>query len=162
MLEFLTTYGWIIWVALILVFAIIEMLTLDFLFLMLGLGSVGGLIAQVAGAPWWVQIIVAAALAVVLLIFLRPSLLRHLKRGADPAKSNVEALTGQSGRALTEITHETGQARLGNGDVWTARIPDTDDAVVVKPGQQLTVLAIQGATAIVAPQITIQEESADV
>jgi membrane protein implicated in regulation of membrane protease activity len=151
MTEFVASYGWIVWLGLVLVFGVIEMLTLDLIFLMLGIGSIGGLIADLLGAPWWVQILVAAVVAIALLAFLRPPLLHRLKRGGDPAKSNVEALLGLHGRAVTRITGDGGQARLDNGDTWTARVPQGAETLEVHAGQQITVVEIQGATAIVIP-----------
>ena len=56
----ITSFAWIVWLVLILVFVIIEMLTLDFVFLMIAVGSVGGLLSGLFGAPWWLQIIIAA------------------------------------------------------------------------------------------------------
>src|SRR4051794_13824908 len=96
-LDFLATYAWIVWLALILIFGIIELTTLEFTFLMLAVGSLGGLIAGLLGVPWWAQFIIAAVLSVLLLFAVRPSLLRALKRGGDPALSNVDALLGLSG-----------------------------------------------------------------
>ena len=74
--DAVTTWAWVVWLVLILVFIIVEVLTLDFTFLMLAVGSLGGLIASVLGAPWWAGIIVAGVLALLLLFFVRPPLLR--------------------------------------------------------------------------------------
>ena len=49
--QFLTDYAWILWLGLILVFLIIEMNTLEFTFLMIALGSLGGLVSGAFGAP---------------------------------------------------------------------------------------------------------------
>ncbi len=66
----ITSFAWIAWLVLILVFIIIEMLTLDFVFLMIAVGSIGGLVSGFVGTPWWGQLIVAALLSVVLLFFI--------------------------------------------------------------------------------------------
>ena len=55
MADFLASYAWVIWLALILVFLVIETLTLDLIFLMLAIGSVGGLVAHFAGATGVLQ-----------------------------------------------------------------------------------------------------------
>lgn len=140
-------WAWIGWLVLIAAFLVIEMLTLDFTFLMLALGSVLGLVADFAGAPIWVQVLIAAAGAAVLLFFLRPPLLKRLRRGEDPAKSNVDAIVGLRGIALEEITRISGQAKLANGDTWTARVRGD---VSVPQGVPLTVTEISGATAFVS------------
>ncbi|MEO6116806.1 MAG: NfeD family protein, partial [Pseudolysinimonas sp.] len=61
--DVLTSWAWVFWLALILVFLIIEVLTLSFVFLMVAVGSLGGLIAGLLGAPWYVELIVAAVLS---------------------------------------------------------------------------------------------------
>ena len=48
--DVVSTWAWVAWLALILVFLIVEVLTLDFTFLMLAIGSFGGLIAGLVGA----------------------------------------------------------------------------------------------------------------
>ena len=65
--DVLTEFAWIVWLGLILIFLIIEVSTLEFTFLMIALGSLGGLVSGLFGLPWWAQILVAAALALVLL-----------------------------------------------------------------------------------------------
>jgi membrane protein implicated in regulation of membrane protease activity len=151
MTEFLTEYAWILWLALILLFIIVEMLSLELTFLMLGIGSLGGLAAGLLGAPLWLQIIVAALLSVLLLFGLKPPLLRALKRGGDPALSNVDALLGMSGLVLTTVGEFGGHVKLSNGETWTARVSPTVDLPELVEGQRVLVTAIDGATAYVAP-----------
>ncbi|MGX5680528.1 NfeD family protein [Schumannella luteola] len=148
LLDFLTSYAWIVWLALILIFVIIEVTTLEFTFLMLAVGSLGGLISGLASAPWWLQVIIAAVLSLLLLFVVRPALLRALKRGADPAKSNVEALIGLTGVVTNDYSGNASHVKLANGDTWTAR---RDDHEALVEGQRITVTAIDGATAVVAP-----------
>lgn len=141
-------WAWIGWIVLIAVFLVIEMLTLDFTFLMLGLGSTVGLITDLVGLPVWAQVIVAAAAAALFILFLRPPLLKRLRRGEDPTKSNVDALIGLRGVALQEITQISGQVKLSNGDTWTARV---SSGVAIPQGSPVAINAINGATAIVRP-----------
>ncbi len=154
-LDFLVTYSWIVWIALILIFGIIELTTLEFTFLMLAIGSFGGLIAGFVGAPWWVQIIVAGVLAVLLLAALRPALLRRLKKGGDPALSNVDALIGLTGVVTNDFSGNANHAKLANGETWTARLGATDSfpgsGRALVEGERVVVIAIEGATAVVVP-----------
>ncbi|MEF2979277.1 NfeD family protein [Subtercola sp. YIM 133946] len=151
MADFLASYAWVIWLALILVFLVVETLTLDLIFLMLAVGSVGGLLAHFAGAPFLLQIPIAGVIALLLIFTLRPPLLRRLRRGGDPTKSNVEALLGIEGRVLAPVTTTTGTVRLSNGDTWTARVFPTAPAQQLLPGETVFVKAIDGATALVEP-----------
>jgi membrane protein implicated in regulation of membrane protease activity len=148
-LDFLASNSWIVWLALILIFAIIELTTLEFTFLMLAIGSLGGLVAGLAGLPWWVQLIVAALLSVLLLFALRPALLRRLKRGGDPARSNIDALLGLTGVVTIDVTGNANHVKLANGEVWTARLSGAQRALV--EGERVVVTAIDGATAVVVP-----------
>jgi membrane protein implicated in regulation of membrane protease activity len=147
----LTSYMWIVWLVLIFAFAIIELLSLEFTFLMLAVGSLGGLGANLLGAPWWLQILVALVLSVLLLLTIRPVLLHRLRRGEDPTPSNVEALLGMTGRVLLAIGENGGQVKLLNGDTWTARLSQLTEAREVVPGERIVVTAIEGSTAIVVP-----------
>lgn len=148
--EFVTEYAWIFWLALILIFVIVEVLTVDLTFLMLGLGSIGGLLTAVLGLPWWVQILVAGTLSVLLLFALRPPLLRLLKSGGDPAKSNVDALLGLRGTVSSDFAGTTGHVKLANGEIWTARLA-IPPAFPLQTGDRVVVTAIEGATAVVVP-----------
>lgn len=148
----LTDYLWIIWLGFILVCVIIELLTLEFTFLMIGVGSLGGLAANLLDLDWWVQILVAALLSVLLLVLIRPVLLRVMKKGADPTPSNVAALIGLSGRVVATIGVTGGLVKLANGETWTARLSDLSPASSVDPGDTVTVSAIEGSTAVVVPR----------
>lgn len=146
--DFLANYAWIVWLALILVFGIVEMATLQFIFLMLAIGSLGALVAGLFGAPWWVQIIVAAVLSILLLFAVRPPLLRRLGRGGDPARSNVDALIGLTGIVTNDYSGNASHVKLTNGETWTAKL--TEDRPLVE-GERVVVTAIDGATAVVVP-----------
>jgi membrane protein implicated in regulation of membrane protease activity len=122
-------------------------------FLMLAVGSVGGLVSGLFGVPWWWQLVIAAALSVLLLFTLRPPLLHALRRGGDPTPSNVDALLGSAGRVVLTTSGSTGQVKLSNGETWTARLAaGSTEPIVV--GSPVIVIAIEGATAVVAPAET--------
>lgn len=148
----LTEYLWIVWLVFIFVCVIIELLSLEFTFLMIAVGSLGGLGANLLGWTWWLQFIVAAVLSVLLILTIRPLLLRVMKRGADLTPSNVAALMGLSGRVVTPLTEGSGLVRLANGETWTARIADTSQPRNIGEGERVIVVSIEGSTAVVAPE----------
>lgn len=148
--DVLVTWAWVIWLALILVFVIIELFTLDFTFLMLAAGSLGGLVAGFLSAPVWAQIVTAGVLALLLLFLLRPPLLRRFRRGGDPTPSNVDALLGLTGTVVREFSDARGQVKLANGETWTARLADGLTGELVE-GEKVVVTGIEGATAVVVP-----------
>jgi membrane protein implicated in regulation of membrane protease activity len=151
--DFLTAWSWVFWLALILVFIVVEVLSLSFVFLMLAVGSLGGLVAGLIGAPWWVQVIVAGALSLILLFFVRPPLLHVMKRGSDGARSNIDALMGLQGSVVVEFDDHgrNGQVKLANGETWTSRLVDGSTGKAPTEGQRVIVSSIDGATAVVTP-----------
>jgi len=149
--DFLVNYAWVIWLALILVFIVIEVFTLDFTFLMLAVGSVGGLLSSFTAIPFWAQIVITAVLAVLLIFAVRPPLLRRLRSGEDPTLSNIDALLGMAGTVANDFADGSGHVKLANGETWTARLSPAAEGIVVEAGHRVTVVSIQGATAVVAP-----------
>lgn len=146
----LTQYLWILWLVLALVFIVIELLTLEFTFLMLATGSlVGGLGANLLGWPWWVQIGLAAVLAGLLIFTIRPLLLRALRRSGDHTPSNVDALYGMGGRVVVDFVEGGGMVRLDNGETWTSK---TATDVELREGERVVVTRILGSIAEVAPR----------
>lgn len=146
LIQSIEQFAWIGWIVLILVLVTIETLTLEMTFLMLGLGGVAGLVSGLAGAPLWLQVIVAAGVAALLLLVLRPPLLRRLRQGEDPAPTGIDALRGMRGIVVATTGPVGGQVRLANGDIWTAR---TAAAVELDPGVGVIVTQVDGATAVV-------------
>ncbi|MEI7516937.1 MAG: NfeD family protein [Mycobacteriaceae bacterium] len=123
-----------------------EALTGDMSLLMLS----GGALAA-AGSSWlldlplWADGVVFGVVSLLLLLLVRPVARRRLTGGAgllDP----VKALEGKPALVLEPVSRHHGQVKL-DGEVWTAR-PYQDDEVY-QPGDQVTVMHIDGATAVV-------------
>ena len=147
--EEISTIAWVVWAALILIFLVVEIFSLDFTFLMLGVASIGGVVAAALGVPWFFQLLIVGVLAVLLIFTVRPPLLRALRKGGDETPSNVEALIGLRGTVSTAFRNGSGHVKLTNGDTWTARGAGTSEDLPL--GDTVVVVAIEGATAVVAP-----------
>ncbi|WP_081503507.1 NfeD family protein [Salinibacterium sp. PAMC 21357] len=161
MLVDLTQYLWILWLALVVLFIVIEVLTLEFTFLMIAAGTlIGGLGANLLGWPWWLQIALAAAISGLLIFTIRPVLLMNLEKGADPAKSNVDALYELGGRVTGAFANGVGEVKLDNGETWTARIDDRSPIAAISVGKRIAVAGIEGAIAVVVPEPVDIAESA--
>lgn len=149
----LTQYLWIAWLVFVVVCVIIEVLTLEFTFMMIAAGSLlGGLGTNLIGAEWWVQILAAAIIAGLLLFTIRPLLLRTLDRGEPPALTNVDALMGMAARVTTAFADGNGYVKLANGETWTARVAPQFETLTLAEGDRVVVTRIDGATAEVAPR----------
>ena len=145
----LTDYAWIGWIAIIAILLVIEMLSGELTFLMLSIGGVAGVASSLLGAPIWLQVIAVAVVAAVLLLFIRPPLLKRMKRPRDPQKFNVDALIGLAGTVQQPVTPTTGTVKLSNGQAWTAR---TATARQIPSGALIYVQQVSGATVYVTDQ----------
>src|SRR5690242_3188675 len=104
--------GWLWWVGGGLVLGILEMLSLDLVLIMFAGGALAGAAAYALGAPLAVQILVAGITAVVLLLTLRPWLLRHLKGRVDLPETNAAALVGRPAVVVSTVDGTTGRVKL--------------------------------------------------
>ncbi len=134
------------WLLGALVLAGAETLTGDMFLLML---AGGALAAAGSGAvfdgPIWADGVVFLVVSVLLLLGVRPALRRRLARDTAP-RTGIEALTGRDARVLEQVAGHTGRVLL-DGQVWSAR--PLNDGDVYEPGATVTVMAIDGATAVV-------------
>ena len=159
MLPDLTQYLWIAWLVLALLFIIVELVTLEFTFLMLAAGTlIGGLGVNLLGGPWWLQVAAAAAVSALLLFTIRPLLLRVLHRGKDRALTNVDALYGMGARVLAPFVDDLGSVRLDNGETWTARL--SADAPAVAIGDRVRVVTVLGS-AVEVTSAPLPERTSD-
>jgi membrane protein implicated in regulation of membrane protease activity len=137
----------LIWLIAALVLAGAEVLTGDLFLLMLG----GGALAAAAGnwlfdLPVWADGLVFLVVSILLLVLVRPTLRRHLTAGKGLPEP-MKALEGKSALVLDKVARHEGQVKL-DGQVWSARPLNEDD--VYHPGDHVTVVHIDGATAVVS------------
>lgn len=136
----------LIWLVAGVVLAAAEAATGDFFLLMLG-GAALATAGFAAGTdlPVWVDAIFFAVVSLALVAGVRPLLLR---RFATPPllATNTAALPGRHALVLEEVSEHRGQVKL-DGQVWTAR--PLDPTEVYPPGSTVTVMEIEGATALV-------------
>jgi membrane protein implicated in regulation of membrane protease activity len=157
----LTQYLWIMWLILIFVCVTIELLTLEFTFLMIAFGAVAGLGADLLGWEWWVQFLTAATVSVLLILLIRPILLRYMRGGEDPTPSNIAALDGMAGRVVSSVTATGGLVKLANGETWSARLTPDSTIETIGAGASVRVVLVDGATVVVAPSDTRRDERPD-
>ena len=137
----------LIWLIAALALAGAEALTGDLFLLMLS----GGALAA-AGSSWlldwpiWADGLVFLLFSVLLLVGVRPALRRRLTSGPG-LPERAKALEGKSALVLDRVARHEGQVKL-DGEVWTARPYNESD--VYDAGDQVTVVHIDGATAVVS------------
>lgn len=148
--------SWIAWLGIALVLGAIEIATVDFIFIMLAGGAVGGAGAAALGLGITGQVLTAAAVSVLLLGLVRPWAKKRFT--VDKSNRPLLGVAGHVGRTATvvqTVTHAGGQVRIA-GELWSARCDPTD---VFAEGEAVLVTAIDGATAVVARIQTPQDDS---
>ncbi|WP_375390157.1 NfeD family protein [uncultured Amnibacterium sp.] len=148
----LFAYTWVLWLVVVVAAVVLELLSLNLVFAMIAIGSlVGGLGTWLLGWPVAVQVLAAAVLSALLVFIIRPVLYRLLVAGRPRELTNVDALSGMTARATVPFVDGGGFARLANGETWTARLDTANEHAEVGAGARLTVVSIDGATAVVSP-----------
>lgn len=135
----------LIWLVAGVAFVAAEVLSGDFVLLMLGLGALGAAGADAMFGSLAADVAVFALLTVGLIVLARPALKRRLA-STDYVPTNVHALVGGKATVVSEVDARTGQVKIG-GEVWSARA--LAEGAVFEPGRSVTVVEISGATAIV-------------
>jgi membrane protein implicated in regulation of membrane protease activity len=147
LVEWLSDNVWAVWMTLAIVFGVVETLTADLVFLMLAGGALAGVAASLLGAPLAVSALVVAVASAALLGVVRPVARRHVQT-APLVRTGTAALIGSRGRVVEPVDGNGGTIKLG-GEIWTARA--VDGAGPLAPGTPVSVIRIEGATALVYP-----------
>jgi membrane protein implicated in regulation of membrane protease activity len=134
------------WLIFALALAGAEVLTGDMFLLMLGGGALAASVtAWLTDWPILGDGAVFLVVSVLLVVLVRPALRQRL----TPARglpTGIEALKGKSAVVLDRVARDAGQVKL-DGQIWTARPYNDDD--IYEPGESVTVMHIEGATAVV-------------
>jgi membrane protein implicated in regulation of membrane protease activity len=138
--------SWLAWLAAALVLGAIEAASVHFVFVMLAGGALAGGIAAAFGASLPVQVVVAVVVAAALLATVRPVAKRYFTV-PDNDGIGSRAQVGRSALVLETVTEQDGRVKLG-GETWSART--RPGATLCLPGQEVRVVSIEGATAIVS------------
>ena len=104
-------------------------------------------VAAGLGAPLEIQGLVFVAVSTLSLILVRPVAKKWREGHVNAADSiGLEALKGGPALVLERVDNHGGLVKV-DGDVWTARAFDGDQ--VLEPGEEVNVVEIRGATALV-------------
>ncbi|MFF4524833.1 NfeD family protein [Streptomyces bluensis] len=112
---------------------------------MLAVGAVAGTVTAGLGGDVVLQVVVFAVVSTALIAVVRPIAARH--RSQRPQHSTgIDALKGKHAVVLERVDSRGGRIKLA-GEVWSARALDAAQAYEV--GQEVDVVDIEGATAII-------------
>ncbi|GHA18142.1 NfeD family protein [Streptomyces echinoruber] len=112
---------------------------------MFAVGAVAAAVAAGLGAGVVLQVLVFVVVSVALISVVRSLAARYTVQRPQLA-TGIDALKGKQAVVLERVDGTGGRIKLA-GEVWSARALDTDRTYEV--GQQVDVVDIEGATAIV-------------
>jgi membrane protein implicated in regulation of membrane protease activity len=139
---------WAAWLGAAALLGVAEMFSLDLVLIMLAVGAVAGMVTAILGAPFALQVLVAAGASIAMLGVVRPALARRLHGGPELSLGHGK-LVGQRGVVTEEITGlQHGRIKLA-GEIWSAA--PYDENITITAGETVEVLQIKGATAYVHP-----------
>ena len=148
--------AWWIWVALVIIFALIEVFTLGLTTVWFALAALVVVFLSFLKISMPVQFLIFIIISAVLLVFTRPLAVKKFKLGR--VKTNVDSLIGKHALVIRKIGEfEIGEAKV-NGQIWTAR---SDTNTEIAEGKKCEVLRIEGVRLVVRPLAELEEENHD-
>ena len=139
----------LVWLLIGILLMIAEVVSGDFVLIMLGVGALFGAGAEVLTGNAFVDVAVFALASVGMLVLVRPTLKRRFLAGPN-IRTNTDALVGARAVVLSTVDFDTGRVKIG-GDVWSARCM-SEAHEPIEPGTSVTVVEISGATAVVSAE----------
>lgn len=112
---------------------------------MFAVGAVAAAVTAALGGGVVLEVVVFVIVSVALVAVVRPIANRH-RTGRPELATGIEALKGRQAVVLERVDSSGGRIKLA-GEVWSARTLDTGQSY--EAGQQVDVVEIDGATAIV-------------
>ena len=134
-----------LWLALFVVFLIVEAGTVALVSIWFALGALAALVSCVLGAEMWLQITVFLVVSLVLLALLW----KRVRSKLTTTKTNVDSVIGAEGyvtEAIDNLSY-TGRVKLG-GITWAAR---STSGAGIQVGTLVKVERIEGVKVFVSP-----------
>lgn len=135
----------IVWLALLIIFAVAEAATVGLTSVWFAIGSLGALVCALAGGNIWLQLGIFIVLSLVCLVALRPLAKKYLNTRVEP--TNADRVIGQEARVTQDIDNIQGTGAVTIGGVtWTAR---SEHDTPIPTGAMVRVLRIEGVKVMV-------------
>lgn len=134
------------WLGLMILFIIIEIVTLGLYTIWFAGGALAAFFTSIADLPIPGQLGVFVVVSAALFILVRPSVVRKFNKNRE--KTNVDSIIGECAVVSKQIRNVDGEGQVMlKGMEWTART--TDDNVTLEQGTKVIVRAVEGVKLIV-------------
>lgn len=135
----------IIWLIVAAVMIVAEIVSLGLTSIWFAGGALVAAVIAQCGGHWALQLVCFAAVSVLLLVFTRPLLAKHMMK--ENVKTNVESLIGEKAVVKERIDNLKSEGVvLVNGLEWTSR--SVDDSVI-DAGTKVEIVEVKGVKLIV-------------
>ncbi|MBQ4561627.1 MAG: NfeD family protein [Clostridia bacterium] len=133
------------WVALLIAFAAVELITPQLVSIWFAIGSLGALIATALKAQLWLQLLIFLVISAIMIIVSRPLYRKFIKTKLVP--TNSDRVIGETAVVTESIDNIQAKGSVKvQGQLWTAR---SENGEVIPEGSQVTVIRIEGVKLIV-------------
>lgn len=135
----------VFWLAAVIALCAGEAATVGLVCIWFAAGALGAFMVACVGGPFWLQLVVFAAVSTAALALVRPAVSRFVHPKRSP--TNADRVIGKEAQVTQEINNEAGQGQvLVLGQTWTAR---SQLGVVIPAGVMVRVLRIEGVKVFV-------------
>ena len=138
------------WLAVIILFLVIEMITVSLVSIWFVGGALAAFLAAYFTDTMWIQVVAFLAVSVVLLVLLRPLARKLSVKQKDQMVSGAKAMIGKQAIVTEEIdsVHAKGAVQV-NGQYWTAKTKLFEDKI---PKDTIVdIIDVDGVKLIVRP-----------
>ena len=137
----------IFWFILLLIFVVVEAVTVNMVSAWFAAGSLAAMITAMAGGKLWLQILLFLVVSGVALALLRPLAKKYFTPRIT--QTNVDALAGKVCLCVTAIDNLAGAGQVKLGDVeWSARSTNGEP---IAAGEQVRIDRVEGVKVYVTP-----------
>ena len=135
----------VFWLAAFIALCVGEAATVGLVCIWFAVGALGAFLTAMLGGPFWVQLIVFAAVSALALALLRPAVSRRVKLRRSP--TNADRVVDQTALVTETVDNGSGTGLVSVlGQTWTAR---SELGVVIPAGTQVKVRRIEGVKVFV-------------
>ena len=140
--------AWVIWIIVGAIFVIAEIFSASFFAGPIGFGCIIAAILAEQEASAAVQFASFSITTVVMLLAIRPIVMKMLQNKPDDQVSGIETYVGKQGRITETVDPQTGTGRIKIGsESWRAL---SDKNIIIEEKSLATVVRIEGSKAVVS------------
>lgn len=137
----------IVWLALLLIFALGEAVSVGLTSIWFAAGALAALVAALLGGALWIQITLFLAVSILCMAAVRPLAKKHLNSKVE--HTNADRVIGAEAQVTEDIDNIHGKgAVVIRGMAWSAR---SQDGGPIAAGTLVRVLRIEGVKVFVEP-----------